>query len=193
MRSWISVVALTRRNRPPAMRIRSRQDTSTRQSENSGAVSDMTQLMLASSASRMTSASDRPMTRARSRCAAGSLSDRMAMKIRLSTPRTTSSAISVRRPTQTVGSLSHSMARSVGHVGLEEQPLDLGELGARRRLGAVDRGHQLLDAARLHLGLHGHHEGGAELVGDHPVELVDAVLGEEELAQARLGFGRSAL
>ena len=66
-RSWISIVAFTSRKSPPAMRMRSRQDTPWPHTANTGFVSDMTQLMPASNARRMTSASVRPIRRARSR------------------------------------------------------------------------------------------------------------------------------
>src|SRR5688500_1115504 len=190
-RSWISVVALTSRNTPPAIRIRSRQEISKRQNESTGAVSDMTQEMLASRPSRISRASERPMMRARSRFSGGSLSARMAMKIRLSTPSTISSATRVRSPTQTVGSESHSMVTASGSVGairFEEQPLDLGELGAGGDLCPVDKSDQLLRATAPEPRLHRDHQRGAELQGDEAIDLVDAVLLQQELAQARLGL-----
>lgn len=54
--------------------------------ENRGWVSVTSQEMLASSVRRMNIANVRPTARARSRSASGSLSARMAMKIRLSMP-----------------------------------------------------------------------------------------------------------
>jgi hypothetical protein len=58
---------------------------------------------------RISIASDRPSSRALSRWCGGSLSARMAMKIRLSMPRTISRTTSVSNPAQIVGSNSHSM------------------------------------------------------------------------------------
>src|SRR5690625_2052627 len=63
-----------------------------------------------SSRMRMTSASERPMTRALLRCSGGNLSARIAMKTRLSMPRTISSSTRVARPIQTFGSARKSMA-----------------------------------------------------------------------------------
>src|SRR5512139_3106248 len=87
-----------------------------------GVVSDIAQLMLASSPRRMPRASDKPITRPRSRWDGGSRSARMATKIRLSMPRTISSATSVARPTHTVGCAIHSMVTSVG-LGQAEHAL----------------------------------------------------------------------
>jgi hypothetical protein len=102
---------LTSRNAPPAIRMRSRHDSSSVNAVNTGAVSASTHERLVSSARRMPSASVSPMRRARSRRSGANRSVRMARKTRLSTPRTISSAIKVRSPTQTEGSVSHSIGR----------------------------------------------------------------------------------
>jgi len=65
--------------------------------------------VLASIIRRTTMARLSPMIRARSRSAGGSLSARMAMKIRLSIPRTISKTTRVASPIQIVGSVIHSI------------------------------------------------------------------------------------
>ena len=92
---WISLVAFQTRNRPPAIRIRSRQEKSWPKAEKTGAVIPTMKAMVASRISRMISAAPMPSRRARTRCSAGSLLVRIEMKIRLSMPSTTSMAISV--------------------------------------------------------------------------------------------------
>jgi len=74
-----------------------------------GAVSLIIHDMAESSARRITSASDSPSTRARSRKDGGNFSTRIAMKTRLSIPKTTSRTISVNSPTQAAGSSIHSI------------------------------------------------------------------------------------
>ena len=69
----------------------------------------MIQAIEASSASRVSSASANPMSRARACCAAGNRPARMAMNTRLSMPSTISSPVSVSRLAQICGSLSQSM------------------------------------------------------------------------------------
>src|SRR5690606_27084280 len=112
-RSWSSTVPFSRRNSPPMIRIRSRCENDSRPMENQGSVSFTNQEMTDSSARRMPSASDKPTTRARSRWSGGSLSTRMAMKIRLSMPSTISSRTSVNRPAQAEGSDIHSNSISL--------------------------------------------------------------------------------
>ena len=58
---------------------------------------------------QITIASSSPVTRARSRCFGGSFSARMAIKTRLSMPRTSSITISVINPAQIDGSAIHSI------------------------------------------------------------------------------------
>ncbi len=108
-RSCSSMVALNSKKMPPTRRIRSRPEKLKAPSENSGVVSVTSQDTMVSRPRRMPIASDRPSRRALSRWCGGSLSARIAMKIRLSMPRTISSSTSVNRPTQMVGSKSHSM------------------------------------------------------------------------------------
>jgi hypothetical protein len=80
---------------------------------NSGFVSVTIQEMTDSSPRRITSASDRPIRRALSRCFGGSLSARMAINTRLSIPSTISRTISVNRPAQIEGSIKNSMTTPV--------------------------------------------------------------------------------
>lgn len=108
-RSFSSMVALNSRNIPPTSMIRSRPLKGCSATMNIGLVSVASHEMEASSARRMTSASNRPTTRALSLCCFGSLSARMAMKTRLSIPRTISSTTNVARPAQIVGSAIHSI------------------------------------------------------------------------------------
>src|SRR5689334_12681117 len=74
----------------------------------------MSQLMLARSASRVMSARPRPNFRALSRRSGGRRFAVMAMKTRLSMPRTISSAVSVRRLAQIPG----SRRKCIGSGGL---------------------------------------------------------------------------
>ncbi|MCY1521311.1 hypothetical protein D9M68_561200 [compost metagenome] len=111
-RSCSSMVPLNSRNRPPIIRIRSRPENDSGPMENRGAVSVTSHDMTDNRPRRMMSARLRPMMRARSRCAGGSLSARMAMKIRLSIPRTISRTTRVSKPTHAVGSSSHSIRSS---------------------------------------------------------------------------------
>ena len=103
-RSCSSVVALNSRNRPPTSKMSERPEKSSVPIENSGVVSVTNHETMDSSPRRMSRAKVRPMTRARSRCSGGSLSAKMAMKTRLSTPRTISSTIRVKSPNQIEGS-----------------------------------------------------------------------------------------
>ena len=92
---WISLVAFQTRNRPPAIRIRSRHEKAWPKAENTGAVMPTIHEIVASRTRRMISAAEMPSRRARTRCSGGSLLVRIEMKIRLSMPSTTSMAISV--------------------------------------------------------------------------------------------------
>jgi hypothetical protein len=91
---WISVVAFQTRNRPPAIRIRSRPEISWPSTVNSGATRPTIQASTSSSPMRMNIAMNRPMRRASSRFSGGSLSTRIEMKMMLSMPSTSSSAVS---------------------------------------------------------------------------------------------------
>ena len=92
---WISLVAFQIRNRPPAIRIRSRQEKPWPNAVKTGWVRPTIQEIVASSSSRMISAAPIPSRRAFWRCSAGSLLVRIEMKIRLSIPSTTSINTSV--------------------------------------------------------------------------------------------------
>ncbi|CPM70098.1 Uncharacterised protein [Bordetella pertussis] len=91
------MVPLKSRNRPPSMRIRSLPENDIGPTENHGVVSVTSQDITDSRPRRMSSARLSPTMRARSRCAGGSLSARMAMKIRLSIPSTISRTTKVSR------------------------------------------------------------------------------------------------
>ena len=92
---WISLVAFQTRKRPPAIRIRSRQEKPCPKAVKTGWVSPTMKEMVASRTSRMRSAAEMPRRRALTRCSGGSLLVRIEMKMRLSMPSTTSIAISV--------------------------------------------------------------------------------------------------
>src|SRR6267142_5865852 len=95
------------------------------------------------------------------------------------------SAITARRSSISLSVLSMAPPL-VPDIGLEQQPLNLLELGPHRRLAAVDAVDQLGHIARLHPRLHRDHERCAELERDHAVEAVDLLAALEELAHARL-------
>ncbi len=101
-------MAFQTRNRPPPIRIRSFHEKGSPKTVNTGAVSCTMKEMVASSTSRMTRAAPMPIRRARARWFSGSLFDRIEMKMRLSIPSTTSSAIRVASATHAVGSLTQS-------------------------------------------------------------------------------------
>lgn len=114
-RSCSSEVALNSRKKPPSSRMIDRPDSATGPSVSSGLVSVMSHDIIDSSTMRITRASPRPIMRARSRSAGGSLLTRMAMKTRLSMPRTISSTTSVTSPIQMDGSASQDIERSGSH------------------------------------------------------------------------------
>ncbi|MCY1246675.1 hypothetical protein D9M72_599370 [compost metagenome] len=118
---WISLVAFHTRNRPPAMRIRSRQEKAVskvspwKPRSKTGAVRPTIQPMVARRPRRMISARPMPMRRVRWRCSGGSLFDRIEMKIRLSIPSTISMTTRVTRAAQAAGSVSSGvMLSSIG-------------------------------------------------------------------------------
>ena len=75
----------------------------------SGRVNVTNQVMINNKPKRIKSASDRPMTRALSRCSGGSFSAKMAIKTRLSIPKTISNIISVSKLTHIPGSNKNSI------------------------------------------------------------------------------------
>jgi hypothetical protein len=97
------------RNRPPPIRIRSRQEKECPNKENSGAVRPTIQAIAISKANRVTAASNMPTLRARPRCSGGSLPARMEMKMMLSMPSTSSSAVRVASAIQVSGFNRNSM------------------------------------------------------------------------------------
>ena len=108
-RSFSSIVALNNRKKPPNSMIKSRALKVNERKLNSGCVRVTSQEIDASSNRRINIASSSPVTRARSRCFGGSFSARMAIKTRLSMPRTSSITISVINPAQIDGSAIHSI------------------------------------------------------------------------------------
>src|SRR5437868_10882985 len=98
------------RNRPPAMRIRSRPEISWPSSVKSGAVRLASHASIARRATRMNMARKRPSLRAKSRRRASTFSTRIEMKMTLSIPRTSSSAVSVTKASHARGSVSNSTA-----------------------------------------------------------------------------------
>ena len=106
---WISCVALAIRNRPPPIRMMSRHENAWPSTENSGAVRPTIQAMASSNASRVTAASRMPMLRALLRCAGGTFAARIEMKMMLSMPSTSSSAVRVASAIQSSGFASWSM------------------------------------------------------------------------------------
>src|SRR5436190_4748332 len=96
------------RNRPPAMRIKSRPDTPCPSKVKSGRVSLTIHAMLRSSSTRVMNAPASPSFRALGCSGAGSLPLKIEMKMMLSMPSTISSALSVSSPIQASGSDSHS-------------------------------------------------------------------------------------
>src|SRR5690606_128341 len=74
-----------------------------------GLVKVTSQAMANNRPRRINNASERPMTRALSRCSGGSFSARMAIKTRLSIPNTISRIIRVIKPSQIPGSNKNSI------------------------------------------------------------------------------------
>ena len=109
---WISLVAFHTRNRPPTIRIRSRQEKPWPKASNSGVVRRTMIAMVPSNASRKIRAKPMPIRRPLERWCSGSRLVTMETKIRLSIPSTTSIAIRVTRAIHTVGSATSS-AREV--------------------------------------------------------------------------------
>src|SRR2546426_766683 len=129
---WISLVLFHRRKRPPAIRMRSRPEISWRRTVKRGSVRPLIQTRTNNRPIRMNMARARPILRASSLLGSGSLSTRMEMKMTLSMPSTSSSAVSVRKAIQAWGSDNSS----IGSQSLRSRV---------RRLGVIDRGPALRD------------------------------------------------
>ena len=123
---WISLVAFQIRNRPPAIRIMSRQENSVsnvgapwlssgpfRPRSNTGWVRLTIHAIIDSSTRRIANARPMPIRRALGRCASGSLLVRMEMKTRLSIPSTTSITTSAISAARAVGSVKAAMRLSM--------------------------------------------------------------------------------
>ena len=106
--SWISLVLFQIRNRPPRIRIRSRPETSKPNTVNSGSTRPTIQASTSNRATRMNIAMNKPRRRAISRRSRGNLSTRIEMKMMLSMPSTSSSAVSVANAIQASGESSSS-------------------------------------------------------------------------------------
>src|SRR6266513_3038416 len=137
---WISRVLFHRRKRPPAIRMRSRPEISWRRIVKSGSISPLIQASRKRSPMRMNMARNNPILRASSRRASGTLSTRMEMKMMLSMPSTSSSAVSVRKAIQVWGSDSISIGKSPECLHSRV-----------RRLGVVYRGPALRDCRQRRL------------------------------------------
>src|SRR6266849_3751699 len=140
---WISLVLFHRRKRPPAIRMRSRPEISWRKTVKSGSISPLIQASRNRRPMRMNIARARPILRARSLPASGSLSTRMEMKMMLSMPSTSSSAVSVRKAIQALGSDNSSigspgirLCSCVRRLGVIRRRPPLRGLGQRRLLAA---------------------------------------------------------
>jgi phosphatidylglycerophosphate synthase len=94
---------------PPAIRMMSRQDSSAPRTTRTGSVSPISQTSMLSSAMRNTSASSRPIWRARLACAGGMRETITEMKMTLSMPSTISSAVNVSSATHASGLASNSI------------------------------------------------------------------------------------
>ena len=101
---WISLVALAIRNKPPPIKMMSRQEISIAKNENRGEVRPTSQVSANSIAIRKMKASERPMRRAHSAASGVQRDTRIEMKTMLSMPRTISSAVSVASAAQVFGS-----------------------------------------------------------------------------------------
>src|SRR4051812_42819413 len=103
---------------PPSTRMRSRPEISVPMSTKSGAVSPTSHDSIMSSPTRMNIARNRPMRRAFSRCSGPSRSTRMEMKMMLSMPSTSSSAVNVKNAIQACGSVRRASMASMngGHI-----------------------------------------------------------------------------
>src|SRR5258706_6676676 len=108
--------------------MRSRPEISWRNTVNSGSTSPLIQASRNSSPMRMNMARNNPILRASSRRASGTLSTSMEMKMMLSMPSTSSSAVSVKKAIQAWGSDNSSIA-SPGSL-----------CPSVRRLGVIHRG-----------------------------------------------------
>src|SRR5215472_16444952 len=101
-----AVVALAMRNRPPPIRMMSRQDIPMRKTVKSGAVRPMSQVRPKSMITRKMKARDKPIWRARRALFASRRAVKTEMKTRLSIPSTISSAVSVTSAAHAFASVS---------------------------------------------------------------------------------------
>ena len=109
--SWISVTAFHIRNRPPAIRIRSRTENPWSPMVNSGSLRPTIHEIVSSRRIRIPIARPRPIVRARSRCSAGSRCTSTEMNTTLSMPSTISRIVRVSRAIHASGLVSQSMPR----------------------------------------------------------------------------------
>ena len=107
-RSCSSVVALNSKNTPPTNKIMSRTDKSKLPKVSTGSVKVMSHDIIDNKNSRMTNAKPRPKFLALARWCGGSLLAKMAIKTRLSIPKTISRMTSVARLSHADGSDSSS-------------------------------------------------------------------------------------
>ena len=98
--SWISKVALIRRKRPPARRMRSRPEMVCDSMAKRGVVSVINHERDISKSNRVIMATANPTVRALDCSSGGSFPAKMEMKMMLSIPRTISRAVSVSRAIQ---------------------------------------------------------------------------------------------
>ena len=111
-RSCISMVPLSSRKTPPAMRMTSLQEKPCPQSVTKGSVSVTIHAMAESRQRRIARARPRPSRKARRRSFCGRVEARIEMKTRLSMPRTISMRTSVPRPAQADGSATQAKSQS---------------------------------------------------------------------------------
>ena len=117
-RSCISIVPLKRRNVPPPIRMKSRQEKPWPKRCTTGCVRLTTQAMTESRTRRVSRARPRPTRNACLRSDFGRVEARIEIKTRLSIPRTISSRIRVPSPAQAEGSATHAKSQS----GICQQP-----------------------------------------------------------------------
>src|SRR5690606_9409293 len=105
------------KNNPPNNNMRSRPENVQSKTVIRGFVNVTNHEIANNNPNRINNASERPSTRALSRCSGGSFSAKMAIKTRLSIPSTISKIINVSKPTQIPGSNKNSIS-SLPHSGL---------------------------------------------------------------------------
>ena len=97
------------RNKPPKIKIKSRPEMSLPNTLNKGSTKPTMKDNSMSKPMRMNMAMNRPMRLASSRFSGGNLSTKMEMKMMLSMPSTSSSAVRVAKAIQACGSVKSSM------------------------------------------------------------------------------------